>query len=153
MVAAHPKLSVPGDQPKVSNNWGVNDYLYNTDEYSLTFVKNVLDEVLELFPGKYIHLGGDEAIKDQWKASPAVQAQIKALGLANEDELQNWFMQQLGLYLAERDRIMVGWDEILDAAVPVDCHGHELARHTRRDHGGASGARRRDVARADAVLR
>jgi hexosaminidase len=118
VVAAHPKLSVPGDQPKVSSNWGVNDYLYNTDEYSLTFVKNVLDEILQLFPAKYIHLGGDEAIKDQWKASPAVQAQIKALGLANEDELQNWFMQQLGLYLAERDRVMVGWDEILDAAVP-----------------------------------
>lgn len=118
VVAAHPKLSVPGDQPKVSSNWGVNEYLYNTNEYSLTFVKNVLDEILELFPGKYVHLGGDEAIKDQWQASPAVQAQIKALGLTNEDELQNWFMQQLGEYLAERNRIMVGWDEILDAAVP-----------------------------------
>lgn len=119
VVAAHPKLSVLGDQPRVSHNWGVNEYLYNTNEYSLTFVKNVLDEVLQLFPGKYIHLGGDEAIKDQWKAAPAVQAQIKALGLANEDELQNWFMQQLGVYLAEHDRIMVGWDEILDAAVPA----------------------------------
>jgi hexosaminidase len=118
VVAAHPKLSVLGDQPQVSSNWGVNDYLYNTNEYSLTFVKNVLDEILQLFPGKYIHLGGDEAIKDQWRASPAVQSQIKALGLANEDELQNWFMQQLGLYLAERDRVMVGWDEILDATIP-----------------------------------
>jgi len=119
VVAAHPRLSVPGDTPNVSGNWGVNDYLYNTDQYSLTFVKNVLDEVLQLFPGKYIHLGGDEAIKDQWKASPEIQAQIKALGLTSEDELQNWFMQQLGVYLAERDRVMVGWDEILDAAVPA----------------------------------
>lgn len=118
VVAAHPKLSVPGDQPKVGNNWGVNYYLYNTDEYSLTFVKNVLDEVMRLFPGKYIHLGGDEAIKDQWIASPAVQAQMKALGLANEDELQNWFMQQVGVYLADHERIMIGWDEILDGAVP-----------------------------------
>lgn len=118
VVAAHPQLSVLGDHPPVSNKWGVNEYLYNTNEYSLTFVKHVLDEVLQLFPGKYVHLGGDEAIKDQWRASPAVQAQIKALGLASEDELQNWFMQQLGEYLAERDRIMVGWDEILDAAVP-----------------------------------
>lgn len=118
VVAAHPQLSVPGDRPQVSHNWGVNYYLYDTSEYSLTFVKNVLDEVLQLFTGRYIHLGGDEAIKDQWQASPAIQAQIKSLGLANEDELQNWFMQQLGAYLAERDRIMVGWDEILDAAVP-----------------------------------
>ncbi|MDY6947416.1 MAG: family 20 glycosylhydrolase, partial [Pseudomonadota bacterium] len=118
VVAAHPKLSVLGDQPKVSNNWGVNDYLYNTDEYSLAFLKNVLDEIMRLFPGKYIHLGGDEAIKDQWQASPAVQAQRRALGLASNDELQNWFMQQLGRYLAEHGRIMVGWDEILDGAVP-----------------------------------
>ena len=73
---------------------------------------------MKLFPGKYIHLGGDEAIKDQWIASPAVQAQMKALGLANEDALQNWFMQQVGVYLADHDRIMVGWDEILDGPVP-----------------------------------
>lgn len=118
VVAAHPKLSVPGDQPKVGNKWGVNGYLYNTDAYSLAFVKNVLDEVMRLFPGKYIHLGGDEAIKDQWRASPTVQAQLKSLGLANEDELQNWFMQQIGRYLADHGRIMVGWDEILDGAVP-----------------------------------
>ena len=120
VVAAHPQLSVPGDRPKVSTDWGVNYYLYNTNAYSLAFVKNVLDEVLRLFPGKYIHLGGDEAVKDQWRASPAVQAQMKALGLANEDELQNWFMQQIGVYLAGHDRIMVGWDEILDGAVPAN---------------------------------
>lgn len=118
VVAAHPKLSVLGDRPEVGNQWGVNYYLYNTDDYSLAFVKNVLDEVMRLFPGKYIHLGGDEAIKDQWQSSPAVQARMKALGLANEDELQNWFMQQIGLYLADHGRIMVGWDEILDGAVP-----------------------------------
>lgn len=118
VVAAHPKLSVSGDRPKVGNNWGVNYYLYNTDAYSLAFVKHVLDEVMQLFTGKYIHLGGDEAIKDQWRDSPAVQAQMKSLGLANEDELQNWFMQQIGLYLAKHGRIMVGWDEILDGTVP-----------------------------------
>lgn len=120
VIAAHPKLSVLGDQPKVGNRWGVNDYLYNTDAYSLTFVKHVLDEVMRLFPGKYLHLGGDEAVKDQWRASPTVQAQIKALGLANEDELQNWFMQQIGTYLADHGRIMVGWDEILDGPVPAN---------------------------------
>lgn len=120
VIAAHPQLSVPGDRPAVSSNWGVNEYLFHTNEYSLTFVKHVLDEVMRLFPGKYIHLGGDEAIKDQWKASPAVQSQMKALGLADEDELQNWFMQQLGEYLAGHGRVMVGWDEILDGPVPAD---------------------------------
>jgi hexosaminidase len=118
VIAAHPQISVLGDQPQVSSNWGVNTYLYNTNADSLTFVKNVLDEVMSLFPGKYIHLGGDEAIKDQWKASPAIQAQMKALGIASEDELQSWFMEQIGLYLAEAGRTMVGWDEILEGGVP-----------------------------------
>jgi hexosaminidase len=118
VVAAHPKIGVLGDQPQVSSNWGVNEYLYNTNAESLTFVKNVLDEIIGLFPGLYVHLGGDEAIKDQWKASPAVQAQMKALGIADEDAMQSWFMEQIGLYLAEHGRTMVGWDEILEGGVP-----------------------------------
>jgi hexosaminidase len=118
VIAAHPQLSVPGDHPEVSTNWGVNYYLYNTNADSLTFVENVLDEVMDLFPGQYIHLGGDEAIKAQWKNSPAIQAQIKALGLRNEEALQSWFMEQLGRYLAAHGRTMVGWDEILQGGVP-----------------------------------
>jgi len=120
VIAAHPKLGVSGDRPAVSNNWGVNTYLYNTNEYSLTFVKNVLDEIMLLFPGRYIHVGGDEAVKDQWHASPAVQAQMKSLGLADEEAMQSWFMGQVGQYLAGHDRIMVGWDEILEGGVPAN---------------------------------
>ena len=96
----------------------MNLFLYNTNAESLTFVKNVIDEILALFPGKYVHLGGDEAIKDQWKASPAIQAQMKALGIADEDAMQSWFMNQIGAYLAEHGRSMVGWDEILEGGVP-----------------------------------
>ena len=118
VVAARPELSVTGEQPAVSSDWGVNLYLYNTNADSLTFVKNVIDEILALFPGKYVHLGGDEAIKDQWKASPAVQAQMQALGIVDEDAMQSWFMEQIGSYLAEHGRSMVGWDEILEGGVP-----------------------------------
>ena len=118
LVASYPELGVTGERPAVSGNWGVNPYLYNTGTASLTFVKNVLDEILSLFPGKYIHLGGDEAIKDQWKASPAIQAQMKALGIADENAMQSWFMEQIGSYLAEHGRSMVGWDEILEGGVP-----------------------------------
>jgi len=118
VVAAHPQLSVPGDHPEVSTNWGVNYYLYNTNADSLTFVENVLDEVMDLFPGRYIHLGGDEAIKTQWKNSPAIQTQMKALGIRNEEALQSWFMEQIGRYLADHGRTMVGWDEILQGGVP-----------------------------------
>jgi hexosaminidase len=120
VIASYPELGVTGERPAVSSNWGVNPYLYNTNTASLTFVKNVLDEVMALFPGKYVHLGGDEAIKDQWKASPAIQAQIKTLGLAGEDGLQSWFMEQIGSYLAEHGRAMVGWDEILEGGVPAN---------------------------------
>jgi hexosaminidase len=118
VVAAHPQISVPGNRPDVSSDWGVNYYLYNTNADSLSFVKNVLDEIMALFPGKYIHLGGDEAIKDQWKASPAIQAQMKTLGIADEDAMQSWFMEQIGQYLADHGRSMVGWDEILQGGVP-----------------------------------
>jgi hexosaminidase len=118
LIAAHPELGVTGAQPEVSSDWGVNLFLYNTNAESLTFVKNVIDEILALFPGRYVHLGGDEAIKDQWKASPAIQAQIKALGVANEDAMQSWFMNQIGAHLAEHGRSMVGWDEILEGGVP-----------------------------------
>ena len=120
MVASYPDLGVTGEKPPVSGNWGVNPYLYNTNTASLTFVKNVLDEVMDLFPGKYVHLGGDEAIKDQWKDSPAIQAQMKTLGIADEDAMQSWFMAQLGTYLAEHGRSMVGWDEILEGGVPAN---------------------------------
>jgi hexosaminidase len=118
VVAAYPQIGVTGDHVAVSSNWGVNYCLYNTSADSLMFVKGVLDEVMALFPGKYIHLGGDEAIKDQWKASPAIQAQMKTLGIADEDAMQSWFMEQLGVYLAEHGRRMVGWDEILEGGVP-----------------------------------
>ena len=117
-VAAQPELSVTGDHPAVSSDWGVGLYLYNTNAPSLTFLKNVIDEIVDLFPGKYVHLGGDEALKNQWRASPGIQAQMKALGLANEDAMQSWFMDQIGSYLAERGRRMVGWDEILAGGLP-----------------------------------
>jgi hexosaminidase len=117
-VAGHPALSVTGRTPQVSADWGVNPYLYNTDADSLEFVENVLDEVMALFPSTYIHLGGDEAVKDQWRDSPTIQAQMKALGITSEDAMQSWFMAQIGAYLAAHGRRMVGWDEILDGGLP-----------------------------------
>ena len=118
VVAAYPQLGVTSGPVAVSSDWGVNYCLYNTSPEGLTFVKNVLDELMALFPGKYVHLGGDEAVKDQWKASAAIQAQMKTLGIADEDAMQSWFMEQIGSYLAARGRTMVGWDEVLQGGVP-----------------------------------
>ncbi len=119
-VASYPFLGVTGKRPPVSEDWGVNPYLYNVDDATLTFVDHVLDEVMALFPSHYIHVGGDEAVKDQWKASATVQAKMHALGLKDEDALQGWFISQLGHYLSAHGRRLIGWDEILDGAIPAD---------------------------------
>jgi len=119
-VASYPQFGVTGERPTVSVDWGVNPYLYNVDDATLHFLKDVLDEVMGLFPSHFVHLGGDEAIKDQWEASPAVRAKMKALGLKNPEQLQSWFMGQLGQYLHNHGRRLIGWDEILEGGVPGD---------------------------------
>jgi len=90
-IAAYPELASIANPPHtVPADWGVYPYLYNPDEKTLAFLEDVLTEVMELFPGRYIHVGGDEAVKDQWKANQAVQAKIKAIGLKDEDQLNRW---------------------------------------------------------------
>ncbi|MGK6355493.1 beta-N-acetylhexosaminidase [Sphingomonas sp. DT-207] len=118
LVAAYPEFGVFGDRPEVSHDWGVNPYLLNPGPRGVAFVKEVLDELIAVFPGTYIHLGGDEAIKDQWQRSPEVQAQIKALGLKDEDALQSWLIDEFGTYLAAKGRRLIGWDEILEGGLP-----------------------------------
>ena len=120
-VAAYPQLGVTGRRPAVSTDWGVNPYLYNVDDATFEFIDHVLDEVMALFPSKYIHVGGDEAIKDQWQASPAVQAKMRGLGIASEDALQGWFIDRIGRYLDKHGRKLIGWDEILEGDnLPTD---------------------------------
>jgi hexosaminidase len=119
-VASYPYLGVTGTRPPVSEDWGVHPYLYNVDDATFAFIDHVLDEVMALFPSRYIHVGGDEAVKDQWKASPSVQAKMHALGLKDEDALQGWFISRLGTYLSAHGRRLIGWDEILEGAVPAD---------------------------------
>ncbi|KRE85904.1 beta-hexosaminidase [Rhodanobacter sp. Soil772] len=120
-VAAYPQLGVTGQRPAVSTDWGVNPYLYNVDDDTFRFIENVLGEVMALFPSTYIHVGGDEAIKDQWQASPAVQAKMHALGITSEDALQGWFIDRVGRYLDQHGRKLIGWDEILDGDnLPAD---------------------------------
>jgi hexosaminidase len=103
-----------------SHDWGILPNLLNTNDSTFTFIDNVLDEVMVLFPGRFIHLGGDEAVKDQWKANPAIQAKIRQLGLKDEDALQGWFTARVGKYLAKHGRRLIGWDEILQGQVPPD---------------------------------
>ncbi len=119
-ILAYPELGLKPVDPKDLTDWGVLPNLYDPSERTLRFLEDVLDETMALFPSRYIHVGGDEAIKDLWRASPRVQAQIKALGLKDEDALQGWFTTHIGTFLAAHGRRMVGWDEIPDGGLPPE---------------------------------
>lgn len=117
-IVAYPKLGVNPNPPAIDrNNWGIFPWLYNLDDDTFAFLNDVLDEVMELFPSDYIHVGGDEAMKTQWKASPKIQAQMKALGLADEHAAQSYFIQRVGKHLSARGRRLIGWDEILEGGL------------------------------------
>lgn len=118
-IAAYPWLGVTGQQPAVWTDWGVSPWLLKPDEKTLRFVDDVLDEVMRLFPSKYVSLGGDEADKRQWNASPEVRAQMHKLGLANMDQLQGWFIGRLADYLVQHGRTPVGWDDELVAGATL----------------------------------
>ena len=98
-------------------HWGVSQDIFAPRSRTISFLQDVLSEVMELFPGRYIHIGGDEAVKNQWKASEEIQALIRSKGLKDEDELQAWFIKQMDAFLAKRGRRMVGWDEILQGGL------------------------------------
>ncbi|MDE2380729.1 MAG: family 20 glycosylhydrolase [Xanthomonadaceae bacterium] len=118
-ISAYPQLGVSGAPIAVSNEWGVNKNLFNADASTMQFLDDVLTQVATLFPGKFVHIGGDEAVKDQWKASPRMQARIRQLGVKNEAGLQAWMVARLEKTLAARGKRMIGWDEILEGKLPA----------------------------------
>jgi hexosaminidase len=116
-IASYPYLGNTDRQLEVLTVWGISDDILNPSERTVAFMQDVLTEVMELFPSEYIHIGGDEATKTQWRKSPQVQEQIRRLGLKNEDEMQSWFIRQMDAFLTSRGRRMVGWDEILEGGL------------------------------------
>lgn len=116
-IAAYPELGVSGKPLEVWTQWGINPNIFNPSEKTILFMQDVLEEVLELFPSQFIHVGGDEAIKDQWKASAEVQARIKELGLKDEHEMQSYFIRRMDSFLTARGRRLIGWDEILEGGL------------------------------------
>lgn len=126
VLAAYPQLGCEDKEYKVANRWGViRDVLCAGNPASLDLFKDIMDEVCELFPGKYIHLGGDECVKERWKACPKCQRKIKELGLkdgnrySKEDYLQSWFMGEVASFVQSKGKRVIGWDEILEG-VPMD---------------------------------
>lgn len=144
VLAAYPQLGCEDKEYKVANRWGViRDVLCAGNPASLDLFKDIMDEVCELFPGKYIHLGGDECVKDRWKACPKCQKKIRELGLkdgsrySKEDYLQSWFMGEVASFVQSKGKRVIGWDEILEG-VPMD---DSVIMSWRGTEGGITAAR------------
>jgi len=117
-IAAYPWLgNDPTKQLDVATKWGVIENVFNTDDTTITFLQDVLTEVMGLFPGAFIHIGGDECPKVQWKASEKVQAKMKELGLKDEHAMQSWFIGQMDKFLDSKGRRLIGWSEILEGGL------------------------------------
>lgn len=119
-LAAYPELAC-GDRPgpfKVAAAWGVfEDVFCAGKEQTFETLEGILDEVMELFPSSYIHIGGDESPKVRWKACANCQKRIKEQGLKDEHELQSYFVQRMEKYLNSKGRKIIGWDEILEGGL------------------------------------
>lgn len=116
-IAAYPELGCTGEKVSVKTIWGISSYIFNAEDKTFKFLEDVLSEVIELFPSEYIHIGGDEARKDQWESSKRIQQQIKDLGLENEDELQSYFIRRIEEFINSKGKKLIGWDEILEGGL------------------------------------
>ncbi|MGB0880521.1 MAG: beta-N-acetylhexosaminidase [Polaribacter sp.] len=116
-IAAYPALGCTGKQVDVVTKWGVFEDIYCPKESTFTFLEDVIDEVVALFPGKYIHIGGDEAPKTRWKKCNHCQKLIKKEGLKDEHELQSYFITRMEKYINSKGKQIIGWDEILEGGL------------------------------------
>ena len=116
-IAAYPELGCSGKQVEVATKWGVFDEVYCPKESTFKFLEDVIDEVVALFPGKYIHIGGDEAPKTNWKNCEYCQKLIKKEGLKDEHGLQSYFIARMEKYINSKGKQIIGWDEILEGGL------------------------------------
>lgn len=117
-LAAYPELGCTGGPYAVQTRWGVHHEVYCAgNDQVFQLLEDVLSEVIELFPGKYIHIGGDECPKKRWQKCPKCQARIQAEGLKDEHELQSYFIRRIEKFLLSKDRYLIGWDEILEGGL------------------------------------
>lgn len=117
-IASYPWLSCTGNKLDVQTRWGVFDDVFCAGKDTVfAFLEDVMDEVIEIFPSEYIHIGGDECPKVRWETCPSCQLRIKQEGLRNEQELQSWFITRMEKYLNAHGRQIIGWDEILEGGL------------------------------------
>lgn len=117
-IAAYPELGCTGEHIETATTFGVFDPIFCAGrETTFRFLEEVLQEVIDLFPGTYVHIGGDEAPKTRWKACPHCQERIKTEGLKDEHELQSYFVQRMEKYINNKGKKIIGWDEILEGGL------------------------------------
>lgn len=119
ILAAYPELACKPGSYEPWTMWGVNDDIVCPTEPTFRFFEDVLTEVCALFPGTYIHIGGDEAPKTRWKESAAVQEIMKREGITDVEKVQGWFNRRIEKFLASKGKKLIGWDEILDGGIPA----------------------------------
>ncbi len=116
-LAAYPELACTEGPFEVGMTWGVFDDIYCPSDETFEFLENVLSEVIELFPGELIHVGGDEAPKLRWEESEFVQQLMERERLSDEHAVQSWFIQRIERFLNSNGRRLIGWDEILEGGL------------------------------------
>jgi hexosaminidase len=137
-LAAYPDLGCTGGPYKVPQHGGITKDVYCAGKDStFLFLQDVLAEVIPLFPGEYIHIGGDETPKDRWSKCPRCQARIKKEDLKDEHELQSYFVQRIEKFVISQGRKIIGWDEILEGGLAPNA----TVMSWRGESGGIAAAR------------
>lgn len=119
-LAAYPELACTDGPFNVPTTWGIFEDVFCPKEETFQFLEDVLTEVIAVFPSQYIHIGGDEVLKVRWKESELAQEVITREGLADEDELQSYFIKRIESFLQAQGRRLIGWDEILEGGLAPD---------------------------------
>jgi hexosaminidase len=138
-LASYPELACTPGPFEVSTTWGVHQDVFCPKEETFQFLEGVLAEVAALFPGPYVHIGGDEVPKDRWKESPVAQAVIRREGLKDEEELQSYFIRRIGRFLHSKGKRLIGWDEILEGGLAPDA----VVMSWRGEDGGIAAAKQK----------
>ena len=136
-LAAYPEFGCRPGPYEVPTSWGIKKDIYSPSDATFGFLEDVLTEVMQLFPSEYIHIGADEVPKDQWRASSLAQDVMAREGLADEDELQSWFIRRIEAFLNANGRRLIGWDEILEGGLAPNA----TVMSWRDMHGGVEAAR------------
>lgn len=119
-ITAYPELGNCSTPPGVRCHWGISTNILNVRKDTLKFIQNILQEVIDIFPSKYIHIGGDEALKLEWEESSEVRSKMTELNINSEEDLQNWFIRDIHNFINSKGRKLIGWEEILNGEILKD---------------------------------